>query len=415
MTEKHNVLSSFTVDFPEDAEKCRLHIRQLLCLWCKEFMTAANIQKKVLNHGRQKNVAVNDMDGFNEMHVVGMKLCAMMHQHNLEMYITHDIQSEVYAHAEQLQTSTCEIRDMTWDQLMDLVTALQIEMPNLIYSSDSSDSADSSETTESETTESNTPHAITIIMKVDVLKILVLCLKRVGYWIQTYWKPQANETTDADAQHSSEDLLLQAVPLEQMRDASKHSCTESGWLYVERHSIVQMLDALHALLSVTLAYYDCTIVDSDDSSVIEEILQNMTEHHREVSLDKFYEISMISDINPGMISQYKHRHQEVFHSVSQVVYYNWPSYQRHKQIKFDDIMGQRTPINILPLLTEMFPTVPVIYEHDGALCKTVHAKHAFSWALINSNIFLVTRDMKLYYHRDIMKLCAVFGTKTQQV
>lgn len=399
--EMHDILLNFTQELPDDDEACTSHIRRLLCLWSNEFMTAANIQKKILNHGKQKNIVVNDMDGFNEMHVVGIKLSAMLHKRNFGMYTTHDVNQEVYAHAQQLQTSTCEIRHMTWNQLMDLVTALQIEMPNLIYD-------EASETSSPDTNSHN--KTSNIIMKVDVLKILVLCLTRVGYWVQTYWKPEDDNTTQEDVHSAPKDVLLEAVPLQQTRDASDYARTDGGWLYVERHNIVKMLDALHALLSIVLAFYGCTYVETSDSTAIDDILQNMTEHHREVSLDKFYEISMISDINPGMISQYKHRHQEVFHSVSQVVYYNWPSYQRHKQIKFDAIMSLRTPINMLPLLTEMFPTVPVIYEHDGALCRKVHSKHAYSWALINSNIFLVSRDMKLYYHKDIMQMCAIFNT-----
>ena len=56
---------------------------------------------------------------------------------------------------------TCEIREMDWDQLADLLTALQIEMPNLVFAT------------------KDDPTDLKINIKIDVLKVLVMCLKRV--------------------------------------------------------------------------------------------------------------------------------------------------------------------------------------------------------------------------------------------
>lgn len=388
-------LLEFDRDFPDDDAECRTHIRKLLGIWVHEFKTCGNIQKRVLNHGKKNITYVPDMDGFNYMHVVAIKLCSRLNSHVLAMYNEHNIQTDVYAIAPQLQTSMCEIREMDWDQLSDLVTALQLEMPNLVYSS------------------RNSENKLEIIVKIDLLKILVMCLKRAGFWIQNYWKKDTR-ATDGESEEDSEcdendENGNSGEQSKLINTAPKHACTEHGWSYVERHNIVQVLDALHALMTVTLAFYDSTIVHHENAASTSNILENMTEHHREVSLDKFYEISMISDINPGMISQYKHRHQEVFHSVSQVVYYNWPSYQRHKQKSFKEIMDKRSAVNILPLIAEMFPTVPVLYEHDGALSCEAHSKHQFSWALINTNVFLVTKTLDIYYSDDIMQLCALFN------
>lgn len=389
----------FDKDFPENDAECRAHLRKLLQIWVHEFTTSANIQKRVLNHGKKNITYIPDMDGFNYMHVVGIKLCARLNAHMLAMYNEHNIKTDVYAVAPQLQTSMCEIREMDWDQLADLVTALQLEMPNLVYSS------------------RNSENKLEIIVKIDLLKILVMCLKRAGFWMQNYWKTDtraksAQESDDDSKSDDNENMDNQQGKnsFKPSNTAPKHACTEHGWSYVERHNIVQVLDALHALVPVTLAFDNSTIVHNENAASTSNILENMTEHHREVSLDKFYEISMISDINPGMISQYKHRHQEVFHSVSQVVYYNWPSYQRHKQQSFKEIMDKRCAVNILPLIAEMFPTVPVLYEHDGALSREAHTKHKFSWALINTSVFLVTKTLDIYYSDDIMQLCALFNT-----
>ena len=387
----HAVLLKFHGELPEDPDSCRAIIRELLTVWCREFATAGSIQKRVLNHGKQNVAYVPDMDGLNYMHVVGMKLCALLDNHTMPMYDEHNIEIDVYSAAPQLRTSTCEIREMDWDQVADLLTALQIEMPNLVFA-----------------TKDNSTH-LKINIKIDVLKVLVMCLKRVGFLTQRYWKvdpaklPKQKQRKDGPDEDEQEELAEQ-----ELTRVNKHGVTEHGWSYIERHNIVQVFDALHALTSVTLAFCDCEIVNDDDPECTAEIIENMTEHHREVSLDRFYEISMISDINPGMIAQYKHRHQEVFHSVSQVVYYNWPSYQRHKQKKFADIMQDRAAVNILPLLAEMFPTIPILYEHDGALSREAHSKHTFSWALINANIFLVTENLKIYYSDDIMRLCSLF-------
>jgi hypothetical protein len=171
------------------------------------------------------------------------------------------------------------------------------------------------------------------------------------------------------------------------------------------HAVVQLLDACHAMGSIMLALLDGEIVPGDEPGVA-ALLADMTEHHREVTLDRFYELSMLAAIHPGMIAQYKHRHQEVFHSISQVVYYNWPSYNRERQAAFPDIIAERRAPNLLPLVLEMLGTVPVLCEHTGALHAPTHAAHACAFVLVGRFYALVTRDLRVLLHTDALVLAA---------
>ena len=61
-------------------------------------------------------------------------------------------------------------------------------------------------------------------------------------------------------------------------------------------------------------------------------------------------------------------------------------------------------INLLPLLTELRPDIPVLCEHTGAGYKATHAQHKWSWVLWAQYVFLVDREMKVYAADDLRTL-----------
>ena len=63
-------------------------------------------------------------------------------------------------------------------------------------------------------------------------------------------------------------------------------------------------------------------------------------------------------------------------------------------------MHKPTCLHLLPLLTEMYPDVPCLYEHTGALILDKHAKHDLAWVVMSDFIALVTRDLTIYTGKD---------------
>ena len=124
-------------------------------------------------------------------------------------------------------------------------------------------------------------------------------------------------------------------------------------------------------------------------------------HHKEASNETFFTLSIIADCALGSIVQYAHRFAHLFHSVSQAIYYNYPTYTRQTQLSLSELQRDNTKyVNLLPLLTELRPDIPVLFEHTGAGCRSVHAKHTWSWVLWSHFLLLVDKNMKCYVAAD---------------
>lgn len=353
-------LAAFADALPADAALWPA-VRARLHTWCTRFDRAAPVQRKSL---RADAAAVAGMDGLSPTHVAGAQLCRLLHEADAAPFAEHDVERDVYAAAPALRVGEAQIRDMTWPELADLTTALQIALHDVVRLEAGADGP-------------------RVAADIDALEVLVHILRRAGFWTTRAWREAPGAA--APAPHLDTDA--------------------GGWVRVGPHAVVQLLDACHAMGSIMLALLDGEIVPGDEPGVA-ALLADMTEHHREVTLDRFYELSMLAAIHPGMIAQYKHRHQEVFHSISQVVYYNWPSYNRERQAAFPDIIAERRAPNLLPLVLEMLGTVPVLCEHTGALHAPTHAAHACAFVLVGRFYALVTRDLRVLLHTDALVLAA---------
>lgn len=373
-------LAAMQQALPKDEAAFWPAVRTLLAVWCHSFDRAAPVQRKNLRP-RGGDITVAGMDGFSPTHVAGAQLCRLLHEAGPAAMAAHRIERDLYSRAPAVRVSATQIRHMAWPELADLVTALQISLHDIVR-------LESSDT------------GPRVSADVDVLELIVLVLTRAGFWTTRAWRQPPQRAQPCEAPDSDEDTPARRV-------VPEHIVTDShGWTRIERHAIVQLLDACHAMASVLLALLDADIAPANDAGVT-ALLADITEHHREVTLDAFYELSMLAAIHPGMVAQYKHRHQEVFHSISQVVYYNWPSYTREKQAAFNDMMKDRKPINVLPLVVEMLGNTPVLHEHTGALHAPTHARFDFAFVLIGRYYALVTRGMRVLLHTDVLQLAAL--------
>ena len=244
----------------------------------------------------------------------------------------------------------------TWAELVDTATALQLEMREIPALG-----------------EEGFSHAA------DVVRFSLVLMQRVGFFLEN------------------------AIPQAAVDDPSREDTEPApdGLCAVRPAAIHLLLDGLLSVL--TLAY----LVDRASLAPAPESLLALHPHHREASLDHFYELSMLSDLAPGFIAQYRRRFPHLFHSVSQAIYFHYPQYERRRQIDMAALASaQAPPFNVLPLIAQVLPDVPLYFEHTGAGCASTHAKHPCSFALLSGHVFLLDRAGNVFCARDLRNLYA---------
>ena len=92
---------------------------------------------------------------------------------------------------------------------------------------------------------------------------------------------------------------------------------------------------------------------------------------------------------------------------AQVVYFHWPSYKRSAQLPLAALRDADTaPANLLPLLLQLEPALPVLAEHTQALCHARATTAAAPWAWMNVAGFfaLLHADGAVYVAGDVREL-----------
>jgi hypothetical protein len=156
----------------------------------------------------------------------------------------------------------------------------------------------------------------------------------------------------------------------------------------------------------------------DDAAAAAGVL--LAGHHLEASGEVFFMHSMTADCVVGTIAQYAHKFAYLFHSISQAIYYNRPNYQRKLQLPLArlqepterDARGVEcgpSAVNLLALLLELRPDVPVLFEHTGAGHRGTHAQHAWAWVLWAGFVLLVDARMEVAAALDARALAALLG------
>jgi len=324
-------------DAPEEAR-----LRELLDAWLTEC---------------ERSAPVDEESKYNEMHVVGLGLCALLHRCELGGYPSFSLAAALGAHAARVVLHAEAVSEMTWLQLSETLTAVQLEFKATMRW-DSADGYHSG---------------------VDYPALMLVVLKRVGFWLGRQWR-----RPEVDAEGGADPEALQGLV----------DLDRENWCCVRPACVVQVLDGVHALLSLARLLLTAQVVSlhtADADAVRDEV--RLYNHHREASIDDFYDMSMVADCMVGSVTQYKHKFQFLFHSISQVVYYHFPTYERQRQQPMAFLEGYGIPgTNLLPLLLQLNPDMPVYYEHTGAGRRATYAAHPFSWVFMSGYIVLVSRE-----------------------
>lgn len=349
-----------------EAAKRRQYISMMQEPLQNEADIAERLQMWLWHFDRAQNIEIKSgvMLGLNDMHVIGMSFCVQLHKMQPDVYTAFDIES-VYREIPRLRVHSFPLQEMQWNFLQDVVTALQLELREILPQDPKQQQT-----------------------SVDLGALIVSIMCRAGYFFANKWpRPPDMDNIEFAA------LYDDAMHMEQNAAVQFFDCMHSVG------SVVRMLVKSTPLQNLEDMDKSCNKTDRVHQFYV-EICTNISEHHREVTLDNFYEQSMIGDLYPGSITQYKHRHQSVFHSISQVVFFNWPAYARKRQEPFETLMKNRCYINVVPLLHEMYPDIPVLYEHTGALFAETHSAYSFAWVCIGGFWGLLNKEGAVFYHKD---------------
>lgn len=244
------------------------------------------------------------------------------------------------------------------------------------------------------------PHQF--VCQFDMHSVCLLIMAQIGHWLSVKYRmplKQNSETQVEQVQEKPAELRMPDAVLKGFIDIDNRD-----YCSVRIDTLAFVLDALHSIMSLYTLLTRAQFIEP-----IEELVE-ITGHHKEASTETFFSLSMTSDCMPGSVVQYVHKFAYLFHSISQVVYYNYPTYNRQRQLPLADLQQANVnAVNMLPLLTELRPDIPVFCEHTGAGCIDTHKQHKWSWILWTHFVFLLDADMNVYAAKDLRTLLELTG------
>ena len=310
-------------------------------------------------------------DGCNEMHILGAALCVLLQRREIAdaadaTVEPFDLRATLGPAAQRVLLSEKQLTQYDIEELHALVTALQLEFASLYA------------------LEAPTSGSIAAAGFFCIVNMELICLRVLGRLGALLANKERLLTDSSEPPPAAVRGLLDV--------------DDQGFCSVRADTVVYLLDALHSMLGLHALLTSAEFVPAAESVELHA-------HHREASNETFFTHSMTSDCVVGTIAQYAHRFAHLFHSVSQAVYYNFPSYARQKQMPIDALQRTDAPaINVLPLLTELRPDIPVLFEHTGAGCRSAHARHKWSWVLWSRFVLLDDGEMRPHAAADIRSL-----------
>lgn len=328
------------------------------------------------DRGAKMELLENNMT--NQMHIFGMGLCCLLSEHNDRLNITFELKHFLNQWVSKLILTDQETSKFEIEDIHNVVCALQLHFEQFY-----------------------TRHRNKYVCELDMRGACVWLLTQIGHWLRIKYKVNMTKTTE----HGRRNVKEKADEVN-MPDAALRGFVEiqsDDFCVTRIDAVVFLLDALHSIFSLHNFLIRAEIIHNDTDLV------ELTGHHKEASAEVFFLMSITSDCMPGSITQYSHKFAYLFHSISQVIYYNFPTYNRQRQLNLQELQGKNVcAANILPLLTELRPDIPVVYEHTAAGYKAYHETQKWSWVLWSHYVFLVDQNMRVFMAddvRELLKLC----------
>lgn len=314
----------------------------------------------------------HDSENFNTMQYFGKILCCICTDVKHDEFKDLMLSEFVYDIDFCVVSASTRVCMLSWEDLQDIIYNLQKSFETIFVPlQDSNDSEDGQNA---------------FSCSEDIVRLCLVIMSRAGYFASNVFEP-ANQNSDGDTENYAH-FELRA-----------HSGQKTYQL--SEISLREFLDNLHAVLGFARLLLDSKVLNCVEKH--ENVKLQVC--HREASLDDFYNLSMISDLHPGAITFYSNKYPHLFHSVSQVIYYNMPSYHRQKQIPLQELQQCGAPhINLLPLLQQLNPDIAILYEHTGAGSLEHHSKHDFALVVFSKFVVLVDSGMRAWWHSDLTEM-----------
>jgi hypothetical protein len=306
-----------------------------------------------------------ETDEYNDMHVFGFGLAYM-----LSKYDALQIRGREWGHMpELLPAQGHNIAEFSCKQCLDFLRMLQSEYGTILHFD---------QTVGYET-------------DVDMTLLLLVVMQRLG-------------------DHLAEQVL---TPADLQEEVYELLTGETEWYVVSAQIRKECFDILHVLMRLFFVLLDAESVEVDDELVVRYV-KELSPFQYEASLHDFYNFSMVSDCLPASILVYKHKFKEMFNDPSQVVYFHQPTYTRQRQVPFESITSKTAPdINVLPIILQIKPDVPVFFEHTGACNSTTCSTEPWSWLVIHRHVVLCDNNGKHYVAKNIYVLYAYLMSKCE--
>ncbi len=337
--------------------------------WTREFDMNETIEKdEIMNHA----------------HIFGQALSTFAYQALGNKLTEFDLPTSLDTYAASICIHDLPLHKMSWQQTQDVILSLQINF-NSLFECDPDEGFG---------------------CYVDINLVLGMLMAHIGFLESHKWKlPSQNSSGQSPQQPPEQSSKSNPMSgsIEVLHGVV--DIDEEGWEYVREESMVFVLDALHAMLNAKELLFRAQAVPTSmhiDSNPNPNFLFNF---HREASLDDFYDLSMISDCPTGSILQYRHKFRYLFHSVSQVIFFHYPTYDRQKQIPMQELQKRDIPqINLLPLLLQVKTDIPILTEHTGMGTRAKHTETPWSWAIVGKFALLVNNNLETYFAQDLRDL-----------
>lgn len=326
---------------------------------CLDELDASESTKRLilnwLNCNESDNV-VCEKSKYSDMHLFGLGLCYILCTHNPLGTREYNAKEQLAEFYKQL-TNDINLHACTWMELRQLIASLQTSYMHLI------------------TYDRFTGYDC----KVDVSNYVLALMTRIGTLLGTMflWETLSME--------------------EQVRFSDHYEHEADGYYIVKASACVEVMDVLHSFMRLILTLMHAKPVGAAKSR------PDLSQFHHEASLDDFYQLATARDCLPGSILAYKHQFHGLFHDVSQVAYFLYPTYSRAVQKPIAEILASDAcGINILPLLMQVKPDVPVLFEHTSEKAK----QHKWAWLVWHHHILLSHVDGVVYCAENVMDLFA---------
>jgi hypothetical protein len=309
----------------------------------------------------------HDGDEYNDMHAFGFGLAYMLSKYDA-LQIRHRRWEKLPA---ALATQGCSVHEYSCQQCLAFLRVLQAEYSSVLQ-------FDASVGYETD---------------IDLTLLLLVVMQRLG----DHLREQVRMTPEQAEKHPVYELLV----------------GETEWYVVGAQTRIECFDLLHVLMRLCFVLLDAEAV-SVDAEVVKGYLQEFSPFQHEASLHDFYNLSMVMDCLPASIIMYKHTYKEMFNDPSQVMYFHQPTYKRPRQLEFENIISMSArDVNVLPIITQIKPDVPILFEHSGACSSSACSAEPWSWLVIHKHIVLCDSNGKYYVAKNIYVLYAYLMSKCE--